>query len=285
MSTENDKIKRNVLAIKTGKQGQILLDDAIEKCRLTVLAIKLGIQWHVLLDDSVRSQKSVFVRLKGQGTLFTINKIDDETPNVTDNKIDLKMQLWKLPEDELKKMLIDLPPWRIYNVVPFSYVLEKPQTFQFQIVPESIDENDLFLLKPTDETLNQTTDETEHQAIKKIGKRSNKELHRIFWRAFTSLRDEHGFDPKSKEVWEIIHDELKAEDQLREKKEFPPIRTYDPHDHIEIINSVHDPKPKLQWLIRGSDTGISPRISEQGTFSFSTLSSLLTRLKKNPPKV
>ena len=285
MSTENDKIKRNVLAIKTGKQGQILLDDAIEKCRLTVLAIKLGIQWHVLLDDSVRSQKSVFVRLKGQGTLFTINKIDDETPNVTDNKIDLKMQLWKLPEDELKKMLIDLPPWRIYNVVPFSYVLEKPQTFQFQIVPESIDENDLFLLKPTDETLNQTTDETEHQAIKKIGKRSNKELHRIFWRAFTSLRDEHGFEPKSKEVWEIIHDELKAEDQLREKKEYPPIRTYDPHDHIEIINSVHDPNPKLQWLITGSDTGISPRISEQGTFSFSTLSSLLTRLKKNPPKV
>ena len=151
MSIENDKIKRNVLAIKTGKQGQILLDDAIEKCRLTVLAIKLGIHWHVLLDDSVRSQKSVFVRLKGQGTLFTINKIDDETPNVTDNKIDLKMQLWKLPEDELKKMLIDLPPWRIYNVVPFSYVLEKPQTFQFQIVPESIDENDLFLLRSIDE--------------------------------------------------------------------------------------------------------------------------------------
>jgi hypothetical protein len=213
MSTENDKIKRNVLAIKTGKQGQILLDDAIEKCRLTVLAIKLGIHWHVLLDDSVRSQKSVFVRLKGQGTLFTINKIDDETPNVTDNKIDLKMQLWKLPEDELKKMLIDLPPWRISNVVPFSYVLEKPQTFQFQIVPESIDENDLFLLKPTDET--------EHRAIKKIGKRSNKELHRIFWRAFTSLRDEHGFEPKSKKVWEIIHEELKAEDQLKEKKNYP----------------------------------------------------------------
>ena len=79
MSTENDKMKPNVLAIKTGKQGQILLDDAIEKCRLTVLAIKLGIQWHVLLDDSVRSQKSVFVRLKGQGTLLTINKIDESS--------------------------------------------------------------------------------------------------------------------------------------------------------------------------------------------------------------
>ena len=46
MSTENDKIKLNVFAIKTGKQGQILLDDAIEKCRLTVLAIKLGILSH-----------------------------------------------------------------------------------------------------------------------------------------------------------------------------------------------------------------------------------------------
>ena len=99
------------------------------------------------------------------------------------------------------------------------------------------------------------------------------------------MRDEHGFEPKSKKVWEIIHEELKAEVQLKEKKELPPKRTYDPHDHIDIIDSVHDPKPKLQWLITGSDTGISPRISEQGTFSFSTLSSLLTRLKKNPPKV
>ena len=281
MSTENDKIKRNVLAIKTGKQGQILLDDAIEKCRLTVLAIKLGIQWHVLLDDSVRSQKSVFVRLKGQGTLFTINKIDDETPNVTDNKIDLKMQLWKLPEDELKKMLIDLPPWRIYNVVPFSYVLEKPQTFQFQIVPESIDENDLFLLKPTDETLNQTTDETEHQAIKKIGKQSNKELHRIFWRAFTSLRDEHGFDPKSKEVWEIIHDEVREGELLMGDGKIPPKRTYDPHDHIERIDPIHAPDPQLHWVIAGSDYNAG----KQGSYGLGSLPSLLWRLKKNPPKV
>ena len=219
--------------------------------------------------------------MKGQGTLFTINKIDDETPNVTDNKIDLKMQLWKLPEDELKKMLIDLPPWRIYNVVPFSYVLEKPQTFQFQIVPESIDENDLFLLKPTDETLNQTTDETEHQAIKKIGKQSNKELHIIFWRAFTSLRDEKGFDPKSKEVWEIIHDEVRAEQMINDDYKIPPKRTYDPHDHIEIIDSVNVPKPKLQWLIHGSDS----RINAQGSYGFGSLPSLLWRLKNNPPKV
>ena len=208
MSTENDKIKRNVLAIKTGKQGQILLDDAIEKCRLTVLAIKLGIHWHVLLDDLVRSQKSVFVRLKGQGTLFTINKIDDETPNVTDNKIDLKMQLWKLPEDELKKMLIDLPPWRIYNVVPFSYVLEKPQTFQFQIVPESIDENDLFLVSPTNETVNQTTDETEHRAIKKTGQRAGNELHKVFWRAFVAFREENNINPEYKQVWQMIYDDF-----------------------------------------------------------------------------
>ncbi len=281
MSTENDKIKRNVLAIKTGKQGQILLDDAIEKCRLTVLAIKLGIQWHVLLDDSVRSQKSVFVRLKGQGTLFTIDKIDDETPNVTDNKIDLKMQLWKLPEDELKKMLIDLPPWRIYNVVPFSYVLEKPQTFQFQIVPESIDENDLFLLKPTDETLNQTTDETEHLAIKKIGKRSNKELHKIFWRAFTSLRVEHAFDPKTKEVWEIIHDEVREGQLLMGDGKIPLKRTYDPHDHIERIDPIHAPDPQLHWVIAGSDYNAG----KQGSYGLGSLPSLLWRLKKNPPKV
>jgi len=254
--------------------------NALRYISLTELAEDLGKSPLSYLRKVIKNRKDVFVRLRGNGAIIEGKKLEDY------HKISLQVQLWRLPRKEIIKMMFEKPPWVITSIFPPDIVIGNPKLRFTVNNVESVDENDLFLVRPpTDESVNQTTDETEHQAIKKIGKRSNKELHRIFWRAFTSLRDEHGFEPKSKEVWEIIHDELKAEDQLREKKEFPPIRTYDPHDHIEIINSVHDPKPKLQWLITGSDTGISRRISEQGTFSFSTLSSLLTRLKKNPPKV
>ena len=250
--------------------------NALRYISLTELAEDLGKSPLSYLRKVIKNRKDVFVRLRGNGAIIEGKKLEDY------HKISLQVQLWRLPRKEIIKMMFEKPPWVITSIFPPDIVIGNPKLRFTVNNVESVDENDLFLVRPpTDESVNQTTDETEHLAIKKIGKRSNKELHRIFWRAFTSLRDEHGFEPKSKEVWEIIHDELKAEDQLREKKESPPIRTYDPHDHIEIIDSVHDPNPKLQWLIAGSDS----RISKQGTFSFSTLSSLLTRLKKNPPKV
>jgi len=253
-----------------------------EMYSLAELSEDAGLSWKNYLSKAIRKGLDVFARLKGQGTLTILDEVDYETMQATFKNVDMKNQLWKLPYSELEKLMIDMPPWDITSVVPPDIVQEDPKHFQFQFRGESINENDLFLLIPTDESVNQTTDETEHRAIKKIGKRSNKELHRIFWRAFTSLRDESGFDPKSKEVWQIIYDELKAEDQFRGKKGIRPERTYDPRDHIDVIDSVNMPSPKLQWIISATTDS---RISEQGTYSLESLPALLSKLKKTPPKV
>ena len=254
-----------------------------EKYSLAELSEDAGLSWKNYLSKAIRKGIDVFARLKGQGTLTILDEVDSETMQPIFKNLDMKNQLWELPYRELEKLMIDMPPWHITSVVPPDIVQEDPKHYQFQFRGESINENDLFLLVPaTDKTLNQTTDKTEHQAIKKIGKRSNKELHRIFWRAFTSLRDESGFDPKSKEVWQIIYDELKAEDQFRGKKEHQPERTYDPRDHIEVIDSVNMPSPKLQWIMSAETDS---RISEQGTYSLISLPALLYKLKKKPPQV
>ena len=140
-----------------------------EKIRLTVLARKSDIHWQNLLDDYFRFQKAVFVRLKGQGTLTVFDRIDNETKEATFQKVDLKIQLWKLPDRELEQMILDLPPWKISSVLPPAPVQAEPQTFQFEIVPETVDENDLFLFRVTDETENHSTDDskTKHLATDK----------------------------------------------------------------------------------------------------------------------
>ena len=74
---------------------------------------------------------------------------------------------------------------------------------------------------------------------------------------------------------------MRAEDRLRDNKKIPRKRKHDPHDHIEVIDPVNVPDPKLQWIISGSDS----RISNQGTYSLSSLPPLLSKLKKNPPKI
>ena len=114
-------------------------------------------------------------------------------------------------------------------------------------------------------------------------KKSNPELHNIFWRAFIHLRDNDKFsvEPQYKQVWETVYNELSDEDRLRENKTIPPKRKFDPHDHIEVIDPVNVPDPKLQWIISGSDS----RISNQGTYSLSSLPPLLSKLKKNTPKI
>jgi|TARA_B100000809_G_scaffold79595_1_gene77733 hypothetical protein len=198
------------------------------------------------------------------------------------HKISLQVQLWRLPRKEIIKMMFEKPPWVITSIFPPDIVIGNPKLRFTVNNVESVDENDLFLVRPpTDESVNQTTDETEHLAIKKIGKRSNKELHKIFWRAFTSLRVEHGFDPKTKEVWEIIHDEVREGQLLMGDGKIPPKRTYDPHDHIERIDPIHAPDPQLHWVIAGSDYNAG----KQGSYGLGSLPSLLWRLKKNPPKV
>ena len=118
---------------------------------------------------------------------------------------------------------------------------------------------------------------------KNYHKKSNPELHNIFWRAFIHLRDNDKFsvEPQYKQVWETVYNELRAEDRLRDNKKIPSKRKLDPHDHIEVIDPVNVPDPKLQWIISGSDS----RISNQGTYSLSSLPPLLSKLKKNPPKI
>ena len=74
---------------------------------------------------------------------------------------------------------------------------------------------------------------------------------------------------------------MRAEDRLRDNEKITRKRKHDPHDHFEVIDPVNVPDPKLQWIISGSDS----RISNQGTYSLSSLPPLLSKLKKNPPKI
>ena len=241
---------------------------------LTELAEDLGKTPLSYLKKVIKNRKDVFVRLRGNGAIIEGKKLEDY------HKISLQVQLWRLPRKEIIKMMFEKPPWVITSIFPPDIVIGNPKLRFTVNNVESVDENDLFFVRTTNKTVNQKTEKTEHQAIKKIGKQSNKELHIIFWRAFTSLRNEKGFDPKSKEVWQIIHDEVRAEHMIKEDYKIPPKRTYDPHDHIEVIDSVNMPKPKLQWLIHGSNS----RIKAQGSYCFGSLPSLLWRLKNNPPQ-
>ena len=250
--------------------------NALRYISLTELAEDLGKSPLSYLRKVIKNRKDVFVRLRGNGAIIEGKKLEDY------HKISLQVQLWRLPRKEIIKMMFEKPPWVITSIFPPDIVIGNPKLRFTVNNVESVDENDLFLVRPpTDESVNQTTDETEHLAIKKIGKRSNKELHKIFWRAFTSLRVEHGFDPKTKEVWEIIHDEVREGQLLMGDGKIPPKRTYDPHDHIERIDPIHAPDPQLHWVIAGSDYNAG----KQGSYGLGSLPSLLWRLKKKPPKV
>ena len=118
------------------------------------------------------------------------------------------------------------------------------------------------------------------QSVKTIkSNKSNPELGLIFWRAFKYLENDQGFEPKYKQVWLTVYDEIETERQLNET--IPEKRTYDPHEHIFTIDSIDTPSPKLNWLIAGTDG----RVIKQGTFSLSSLPSMMTKLKRTPPKI
>jgi len=87
------------------------------------------------------------------------------------------------------------------------------------------------------------------------------------------------FGPQYKQVWETVYNEVETEIQLNEP--IPKRRTYDPHEHIYTIDSIDTPSPKLNWLIADTDG----RVSKQGTFSLSSLPSMMTKLKRTPPKI
>ena len=122
--------------------------------------------------------------------------------------------------------------------------------------------------------------EAKKKFVKPRGKKiSNHEIGLIFWRAFKYLENDQGFEPKYKQVWLTVYDEIETERQLNET--IPEKRTYDPHEHIFTIDSIDTPSPKLNWLIGGTDG----RVIKQGTFSLSSLPSMMTKLKRTPPKI
>jgi hypothetical protein len=84
--------------------------------------------------------------LRGTGSIIVGKKIEDY------HKISLKVQLWKLPYDNLKKMMFEKPPWEITSLFKPDVIYGKTDV-QFRANPEPIDENDLFLKKK--ETINE----------------------------------------------------------------------------------------------------------------------------------
>jgi hypothetical protein len=112
-------------------------------------------------------------------------------------------------------------------------------------------------------------------------KKSNPELHKIFWRVFVHLRDKDEFpvEPQYKQVWQAIYDDVNnsdIEDSLAEHRKF------DPKDIIEKIDSIGIMKTtKLFWLVAtaGGET------LSQGDYSLSSLPSLLNKLKKSPQDI
>jgi len=122
--------------------------------------------------------------------------------------------------------------------------------------------------------------EVREKIVKPKGKKiSNHEIGLIFWRAFKYLEKDQRFEPKYKQVWETVYDEIEMERQLNAA--IPEKRTYDPHEHIFTIDSIDTPSPKLNWIIAGPDG----RVIKQGTFSLSSLPSMMTKLKRTPPKI
>ena len=67
------------------------------------------------LRKSIRLKRVVFVRLKGQGRLIIFDEINAETKEATFQDVDLKNQLWELPESELEQMLLEQPTEEIKN--------------------------------------------------------------------------------------------------------------------------------------------------------------------------
>ena len=122
--------------------------------------------------------------------------------------------------------------------------------------------------------------EAKNQIVKTSkAKNSNPELGLIFWRAFTDLEKAQSFEPRYKQVWETVYDEIETERQLNEA--IPKKRTYDPHEHIFTIDSINTPSPKLNWLIADTDG----RVSKQGTLALKSLPAMISKLKRNPPKI
>ena len=128
--------------------------DELVYISLTEIADDCGKSPLSYLRKAIRNRRSVFARLRGSGAIITGKKLEDY------HKISLKIQLWNLPYDNLKKMMFEKPPWPISSLFRPDVIYGKPEV-QFKANPEPINENDLFLIKK--ETINEykTIDEVE----------------------------------------------------------------------------------------------------------------------------
>ena len=119
----------------------------------------------------------------------------------------------------------------------------------------------------------------EHQSnfLKKdfVKRRKNHcpELHKIFWRAFLSLKSKNlGNDPQYTETWNAVFYDckmyLKDDDPRKILR-----RDFDENEIIDFITLNDHPHPRIEWSLE----------LEQGTYKFSSFKSLLTRLKNKPP--
>ena len=128
--------------------------DELVYISLTEIADDCGKSPLSYLRKAIRNRRSVFARLRGSGAIITGKKLGDF------HKISLKVQLWNLPYDNLKKMMFEKPPWQISSLFRPDVIYGKPEV-QFEANPEPINENDLFLIKK--ETINEykTIDEVE----------------------------------------------------------------------------------------------------------------------------
>ena len=128
--------------------------DELVYISLTEIADDCGKSPLSYLRKAIRNRRSVFARLRGSGKIITGKKLGDY------HKISLKVQLWNLPYDNLKKMMFEKPPWEITSLYRPDVIYGKTDV-QFRFRPEPFDENDLFLNKK--ETINEykTIDEVE----------------------------------------------------------------------------------------------------------------------------
>ena len=73
-------------------------------------------------------------------------------------------------------------------------------------------------------------------------------------------------------LFSAIHNEY---DLIRENEDILAKPEFDEKEIICVMDSVSTPAAKLVWLIREDNA--------EGTFKLSSLPSLISRLKKNPP--
>ena len=137
--------------------------NALRYISLTELAEDLGKSPLSYLRKVIKNRKDVFVRLRGNGAIIEGKKLEDY------HKISLQVQLWRLPRKEIIKMMFEKPPWVITSIFPPDIVIGNPKLRFTVNNVESVDENDLFLVRPpTDESVNQTTDERSEE--RRVGK-------------------------------------------------------------------------------------------------------------------